>query len=150
MPFILARVKERQLSQIMPADETVVIVDDDAAVCQSLGFLLELEGFRILTFSNAFDALESQQLERACCLVIDFKMPQMNGLQLIEALRARGVVPPIIMISGCATEGLRQAAVRQGVSMFVEKPLMDVTLTEHVLEACAARSGGSIPTSGTT
>lgn len=120
-----------QLSQI------VAVVDDDAAVRHALKFALEFEGLTVRLRDSARVLLEDADLAGYGCLVIDFRMPDMDGLELVDALRARGVHTPVVMITGRATNGLRERAGRAGIHVLLEKPLSDGSLSEAIRSALA-------------
>jgi CheY-like chemotaxis protein len=90
------------------AKQVILIVDDDEAVRESLRRLMESEGFAVHAFSNGHDLLNEASLPAIGCLVVDYQMPAMNGLELVCALRGRGVRAPLfssqaIRTSTCAT-----------------------------------------------
>ena len=117
-------------------DQSVVlVVDDDPAVCNSLKFSLELEGFTVRTFSDEATVLNSADAGDAQCLIVDYKLPRMNGLELLQELRARGFLTPAILITSHPNVELSQAAERQGI-FIVEKPFLDNALSETVHIAC--------------
>lgn len=113
----------------------VLVVDDDPAVCSSLKFSLELEGFAVRTYSDAATVLGSTDVGSAQCLVVDYRLPGMNGLQLLQELRARAIVTPAILITSHPSAVLSHAAARAGISI-VEKPLLGNALGESVHHAC--------------
>jgi two-component system response regulator FixJ len=103
-------------------DREVALVDDDEAVLESLQVLLEAEGFAVTTFDRARAFLQ-HDLEHSCaCLVTDVRMPDMDGLELIEALRSRGPLPPVIVITGHADVPMAVRAMKLGARDFLEKP----------------------------
>lgn len=108
----------------------VFVVDDDQAVRHSLKFALELENLEVQVCEGGAQLLAHRRLGEAACLVIDFQMPLMDGLELVDALRARGLATPVIMISGQVTALLRRRARAAGVRHVVEKPLLDSVLLE--------------------
>ena len=73
------------------AKHIILIVDDDEAVRESLRNMMESEGFDVRAFSNGHDLLSEASLPAIGCLVVDYHMPAMNGLELVSSLRARGV-----------------------------------------------------------
>lgn len=118
---------------------TVLIVDDDAAVRSSLKFALEVEGLEVRLYDSAVALLADRTLPCRGCLVVDYRLPVMDGLELIEALRARGVAIPAILITGRANKQLRSRAARCGIRRVLEKPLFDGTLIDSIrsaLDAC--------------
>jgi two-component system, LuxR family, response regulator FixJ len=115
----------------------VAIVDDDAAVCSSLKFSLELEGFAVRTYAGGAEFLAANDLGAFSCLVIDQRMPAMSGMELIATLRAQRVRTPAILVVSHPNPALSARAAVAGVPI-VEKPLLGNALVERIREACAA------------
>jgi two-component system, LuxR family, response regulator FixJ len=113
----------------------IVVVDDDPAVCGSLKFALELEGFVVRTYGNAAELLEADGFAACDCLVVDQKMPGMSGIDLIAELRALEVQTPAILLLGQPSLAVLSRAARVAVPI-VEKPLLGNTLLERIREAC--------------
>jgi two-component system response regulator FixJ len=111
---------------------TVLIVDDDAAVRSALKFALEVEGFSVRLYAGPEALLADRDLPRCGCLVVDYRMPVMDGLEMIDVLRERQVAMPAILITGRANESLRRLAARSGVSQVLEKPLFDGALIDGI------------------
>src|ERR1700712_5167149 len=109
-----------------PADSfraSVLVVDDEAAIRDSLHMILEYEGYRVEEAANGSQAL-SKVAERAPdAVVLDMKMPEMDGLEWLRALRERGYDMPVLMISGHADVATAVEATRRGAFDFFEKPL---------------------------
>ena len=76
----------------------IAVVDDDPAVCGSLKFALELEGFAVRTYHSGAELIRADALEGFDCFVVDQRMPGMTGMELVEVLRARRVLTPAILI----------------------------------------------------
>jgi FixJ family two-component response regulator len=110
----------------------VIVVDDDAAVRQSLKFALELEGLKVRLYEGADELLAEPELPESGCLVVDYYMPQMNGVELIDRLRRRFVKLPAILITARATNEMRQRAALSGFQRVIEKPLEDGTLVGSI------------------
>jgi two-component system response regulator FixJ len=113
----------------------VVVVDDDPAVCGSLKFSLELEGFSVRTYSDAAEALLASDLHACDCFVIDQRMPKMTGLELIDALRRRHISTPAILIISHPNDTVSVRSAKAGIPI-VEKPLLTNALVERIREAC--------------
>jgi two-component system response regulator MprA len=97
----------------------VLIVDDDRAVRESLAEVMEAFGFRTRTAGNGAEGLAAVAVERPAAIITDLQMPQMNGLELISALRRTRTGIPVIAISG----GDVEAARRSGAAAIFHKPL---------------------------
>jgi two-component system, LuxR family, response regulator FixJ len=119
--------------------QVVLVVDDDAAVRSALKFLLEIEGFDVRLYDSAAAVLADRLLPAEACLVADYRMPGMDGLQLVDALHARQVeIPAILIISERADDQLTRRARRSGIHEILEKPLSDSALVESIRHALAA------------
>lgn len=125
-----------------PSLPTVVLVDDDAAVAHALQFSFELDGFRVRTYAEGGSLLAREDLPEVGCLVLDYNLPGMNGLELLGRLRRRRVSLPAILITTNPNAALRARAAAAGVPI-VEKPLLTDALLDRVREAIAA--GASAP-----
>lgn len=108
----------------------VHIVDDDAAVCSALKFALELDGFDVRTYAGVHE-LMAADLPPAGCLVVDYNLPGMNGLELLRELGRREVHLPSFLITSNPSQNVRNRASVQGVGI-IEKPLLGNQLSEAV------------------
>ncbi len=118
---------------------TIAVVDDDEAVRHALKFALEFEGMRVFLYDSAHALLADPELIHHGCLVIDYRMPEIDGLELVETLIERGFAIPVIMITGRANNGMRVRASQIGVTAVLEKPLSDNALADAIRSALAAR-----------
>lgn len=111
---------------------SVVIVEDDAALLGALAFALRADRYEVRGYRTADPALADG---RSCdCLVVDLKLPDMDGLTLIDRLRERGVTAPALLITTSPDERCRKRAAADGVTI-VEKPLLDGKLAGHIATA---------------
>ena len=117
---------------------TVFLVDDDAAVRQSLKFALELEGLDVRLYDGGPELLAEPELPPSGCLVLDYKMPAMDGLEVRARLRARYVAMPTLLITSHADPALRDRAAAAGIRRVVEKPLSDSVLIDSIRDALGA------------
>ena len=114
----------------------VHVVDDDAALRDSLRWLLESAGHRVATYASAEAFLASGAAERGGCLLLDIRMPGMSGLELQDQLGLHGHALPIVFITGHGDVPMAVNAVKKGALEFIEKPCNDQTLlaaVEHAL-----------------
>ena len=123
-------------------NSVIHVVDDDASFRRSLVFLLESLGWPVLAHASADDFLTACPTPPADfgCLVLDIRMPGMNGLELQQALRARGWTPAVVFMTGHGDVELAVQAMKQGAFDFLEKPFRDQALLDAV--AAAVRHGG--------
>jgi len=113
-------------------DCTVFVVDDDPAMRESLKFLMDSVGIGVETFESAQDFLDRYQPERPGCLVLDVRMPGMSGLDLQEVLAHRGILVPVIIITGYGDVPMAVRAMKGGALDFIEKPFTDQALLDKV------------------
>jgi two-component system, LuxR family, response regulator FixJ len=118
--------------RLVAADPYVYIVDDDEAVRDSLSVLLESKGHRVKSFGSAPEFLAAAPSMPIGPLIVDIRMPEMDGLELQERLRARALDFPMIIITGHADVPLAVRAMKAGAVDFVEKPFAAETILDSV------------------
>lgn len=118
-------------------DATIFLVDDDAAARDSLALLLSLKGYRTLAFSCAADFLSTFRTEWIGCVLIDVRMPGMDGLELQKELKRRNILLPIIVMTAHGDASTARNALRAGAVDYLEKPLDDQALVAAITEALA-------------
>ncbi len=116
-------------------ESTVFLVDDDHAVRDALVLLMETEHLNTESFDSAETFLDACDPDRPGCLVLDVRMPGMSGIKMQEELAARGVVIPIIFLTGHADVSMSVQAFRSGAIDFMEKPFDENILLERIQEA---------------
>ena len=116
----------------MADDFTVFVVDDDAGLRKSLGFLLDTVGIRSQSHASGAEFLDSYAGQPGC-LLVDCFMPGMDGLELQARLTETSSMP-IIFISGHADRSLADAAIKAGALAFLKKPLDPQDLIERLQE----------------
>jgi two-component system response regulator FixJ len=124
----------KQSHTVPPAKQIILVIDDDPAVCSSLKFSLELQGFVVRTYLDAYELLNEADLPSESCLLIDYHMPVMNGLELLARLRDRGVSTPAILITSHPNRNLHERVVAAGVPL-IEKPFLRNVLMDHIRDA---------------
>lgn len=118
-------------------NDVVHVVDDDKAVRESIGFLLEIEALSPRLYDSAEALLAKGDALEGGCIISDVRMPGMSGLELVERLNQLGVRVPIVMLTGHADVALAVAAMKLGVADFLEKPFDDAALLSAVRAALA-------------
>jgi two-component system, LuxR family, response regulator FixJ len=116
---------------------TVLIVDDDADVRESMTWLLELGGFRVETYATAEAFLAAHDPGKRGCIVLDMCMPGFGGLDLQKELARRGDGRPIIMITAFGDVSGAVGALKGGALDFIEKPFSDEAILESIRHAIA-------------
>jgi FixJ family two-component response regulator len=119
----------------------VYIVDDDAAVRESLALLLEQEGVGVETFASAEDFLAFDPASTHGCLIVDMRMPGMDGLQLQVELSRCGVRLPVIFLTGHGDIPQSVRAIKNGAIDFLTKPVTGTALLASVQAALSASAG---------
>jgi two-component system response regulator FixJ len=111
--------------------QNIILVDDDRALRDSLQFALELEGFSVESFVSAEDFAERGRVAPGTCLVVDYRLPGMNGLALLVSLRDQLIDAPALLITTNPTLALRKRALELGAAI-VEKPLLSDDLLNEI------------------
>jgi len=114
------------------SEHEIFIVDDDPAVRDSLAVLLEVEGYRVRVFDSAESFLEAWTPQLQGGLLLDVRMPGMDGLELLERLNKLGNHLPVVVMTGHGDVPLAVRSMKLGALDFIEKPLSDTFLLEAV------------------
>jgi len=116
----------------MAVPPTVFLVDDDPGARDSMRYLLESDGLAVRAFSSAREFLDAYDPGRPGCLVLDVRMPELDGLELQQKLGARGDHLPIIFVTGYGNVPTCARAMKAGAIDFLEKPVDHDTLLSLV------------------
>lgn len=116
----------------------VMIIDDEAAVRDSLSSVLSTYGFDTTACSSARLALREIGVARPDCIVLDVRMPELDGLQMLQLLKTMEAAPPVIMITGYADVPMAVQAMKSGAVDFIEKPVVDDELADSINAAISA------------
>jgi FixJ family two-component response regulator len=114
---------------------TVFLLDDEPGMVKALTRLLTAEGFTVRGFTSAKTFLESYRADDVSCLVLDVAMPELNGLDLQERLTHRGILLPIVFLTGHGDIPMSVQAVKAGAVDFLTKPVNDADLLRAVRAA---------------
>jgi two-component system response regulator FixJ len=120
------------------------VVDDDAAMRDSLAFLLDVNGFQPVVHESATAFLKQPEKTEIACVVSDIRMPEMNGVELVRKLRGQGASYPVILITGHGDVALAVEAMKAGAADFIEKPFDDAALLGAIRTALQQREGGEV------
>lgn len=105
------------------SDMTVFIIDDDPAVCDALTLMIEQAKLTVKSFKSARQFLDQYDPKMRGCAIVDIRMPEMDGMQLQEAMIADAIPLPIIFLTGHGDIPLSVKAVKAGASDFLTKPV---------------------------
>lgn len=111
--------------------KTILVVDDDAALRSSLEFILGVEGYAVRAYASGRELLDDADLPICGCLVVDQRLPDIEGLQLIDVMRNRDASLPAILITTHPTIAMRRRAEAAKVPI-VEKPLITGALFQRI------------------
>ena len=114
---------------------TVFIVDDDAGLRQAIHDLVESVGLRAQSFASGEDFLRAKHISRPSCLVLDVRLPQMNGLDFQRRLVETGVEIPVIFITAHGDIPMSVRALKSGAVEFLTKPFRDQDLLDAIHQA---------------
>lgn len=98
------------------------LVDDDAGIRRSVGFMLKTSGHRVETYESGTDLLKKSGSLDEGCILLDIRMPGMDGIEVQQALQDKGVNLPVIIMTGHGDVGLAVRAMKAGAVDFIEKP----------------------------
>ena len=117
----------------------IALVDDDDALRNSLDNLLRSVGFRVHGFASAEAFLQAQHTPETACLILDVRLPGMNGLELQRQLVAAHWGMPIIFVTAYADDNVRVHALAAGAVAFLSKPCREADLL-HAIDAALKHS----------
>ena len=110
----------------------ISVVDDDDSVRESLGGLIRSVGFAVKVFASAEEFLNSDHLRNTHCLILDVRMPGMNGLELQRQLAASDRKIPVIFITAHGDEEVRSRALNGGAVDYLLKPFSEEALLNAI------------------
>ena len=115
----------------------ISVVDDDASVREALANLISSVGYEVELYASAEEFLASTDVSMAACLVLDLRMPGMDGLELLRRLAAEGHAPPVIVITAHGDDEARAESLAAGAVAFLNKPFKEETLLSAIDSALA-------------
>jgi two-component system, LuxR family, response regulator FixJ len=119
----------------MPVEKLVHIVDDDDSVRRSAAFMLKHAGYRVESHVSGVAFLKDAKSAERGCVLLDVRMPEMDGLQVQQEMAARGIDMPVVILTGHGDIALAVKAMRAGAVNFIEKPYEKEELLRAIEEA---------------
>ena len=110
----------------------VHLVDDDDAIRRSVGFMLKTSGYHVRTYESGVELLKGAPGLETGCILLDIRMPGMDGLEVQPALRDKGVTLPVIIMTGHGDVSLAVQAMKAGAVDFIEKPFEKAVLLSAI------------------
>jgi two-component system response regulator FixJ len=118
-------------------NRTIHLVDDDEAIRRSVSFMLRTSGYLVKTYASGVEFLGVAREAVTGCILLDIRMPDMDGLEVQQALKERGVLMPVIIMTGHADVNLAVQAMKTGAVDFIEKPFEKTVLISAIEEGFA-------------
>lgn len=118
-----------------PLSPLIHLIDDDAAVRESLALLISTVGLRVQAWSDPLEFMDRFDRESIGAIVLDVRMPGVSGLTVLDTLLAQGVDQPVILLTGHGTVEMCRRAFKAGAAEFLEKPVDDEQLIEALQNA---------------
>lgn len=120
------------------SEVTVVVIDDDPASREWVGGIAESVGYKVAAFGTAVEFLEQSRSGQRGCLLVDVRLPQISGLDLLGLLRERGIELPVIIMTAFGEVDVAVRALKGGAFDFLEKPCGSQTLIDRINRAVEA------------
>lgn len=118
-------------------ERLVHLVDDDEAVRRSTGLLLRTSGYAVKTYASGVELLDPNEPIAPGCIILDIRMPEIDGLTVQRLLKERGILHPVIVMTGHGDAGTAVQAMQSGAIDFLEKPFERSALMRAVEDAFA-------------
>lgn len=110
----------------------VHLVDDDEAIRRSAGFMLKTSGYKVRAYESGVEFLKEVARLEPGCILLDIRMPGMDGLEVQQALRDKGVTLPVVIMTGHGDVALAVQAMKGGAIDFIEKPFEKAVLLSAI------------------
>jgi two-component system, LuxR family, response regulator FixJ len=128
----------REERKMTDSDRTIYLIDDDEAVRRSAGFMLKTSGYAVSAFESGVAFLKEVKELAPGCILLDVRMPGLDGLEVQRELGSRGITYPVIVMTGHGDIGVAVQAMKAGAVDFIEKPFEKAVLL-HAIEEGLAR-----------
>ena len=131
----------------MSQSRLIHVVDDEDAIRRAASFMLKTSGFAVETWATGVEFLKAVRHAETGCILLDVRMPEMDGLEVQQKLRDLGVMMPVIVLTGHGDISIAVRAMKNGAVDFIEKPI-DKAVLMNAIEAAFARLGHGVIRSG--
>ena len=138
------RQRDARATQGGSTNQTVFLIDDDISVREGLTMLLESMGLAAQSFGSAQEFLVAPLAAPSGCVVLDVKMPGMNGLDLQKEMNALGIALPVIFLTGHGDIPMTVQALKAGAAHFLTKPVQEKELMDAIRQALEADRKGQV------
>ncbi|WP_457353758.1 response regulator transcription factor [Sphingomonas sp. UYP23] len=119
----------------MAEHRLVHIVDDEEAIRRSASFMLKTSGFRVETWASGVEFLKAARHAAMGCVLLDVRMPEMDGLEVQQAMLERGIAMPVVVLTGHGDVSIAVRAMKAGAIDFIEKPFSKAVLLDALAAA---------------
>ena len=116
------------------SERIIHLVDDDEAIRRSAGFMLKTSGYKVSSYTSGIELLKEAKELQPGCILLDVRMPEMDGLQVQQALQERGIGYPVIVMTGHGDVTVAVQAMKAGAVDFIEKPFEKAVLLSAIEE----------------
>ena len=127
----------------MTETRTIHLIDDEESIRRSAGFMLRTSGFDVKTYASGVEFLKEVKNADPGCILLDVRMPEMDGLEVQAELNNRGVTMPVIVLTGHGDINTAVTAMKAGATDFIEKPFEKSVLFEAIERALRRLERGS-------
>lgn len=119
----------------MTAEPVVYILDDDASIREPLTWSVESINLKVRAFESGYDFLEEYEPNSPACLVLDMRMPEIGGIEVLDQMKRQGIEIPVIVITGYGEVDMAVRAMQLGAVEFLKKPVSDHVILGHIQTA---------------
>lgn len=119
----------------MTPRRTIHLVDDEESIRKSAGFMLKTSGYAVQTYASGIAFLKAIKAAEPGCILLDVRMPGIDGLEVQQVLANRGITMPVIVLTGHGDVGIAVRAMKAGAADFLEKPFEKAALLASIVAA---------------
>jgi two-component system, LuxR family, response regulator FixJ len=144
-PSFISLCRKQSWNEAMNEQKSVYIVDDEPAICRAVSFALKASGFHVRTWPNPVAFLKELGDLPTGCILADVRMPGMNGLEMLAALKLDNVKMPVILMTGHGDVDIMARSMKDGAFDLLAKPFTRSMLLATVVAAFEELVSGQCP-----